>query len=262
MLLLPLARHHLAALRRAWPNTPTATVPGGGLYSEGMWTPTSPTHPPHCHPSLLLVPGGGVTGGGHGGHLLRAAAAGLALRLPAHPGPQGECGGECACSIPVAGGFRLAGWPACALHSPTPNPTHPTANRQVLKRNEYQAILEQFNRRMGRTLVSSSGTAGTSAGTQGSLGGGSSSTLLPPRSPAPSFNLPQIARLNSGGAASQVGAKASAAAQNVAARLSGPNLTAAKASAAAAGESMRDSMRETMRAMKNKSLRFMQRDAS
>lgn len=124
----------------------------------------------------------------------------------------------------------------------------------MLKRNEHQAILEQFNRRMGRPLLSSAG-----AGAGGAAAGAAASLA---RTSVPSFNLP---RLNSGGASINVGAKASAAAQDVAARLAkGANLTAAKASAAAAGESMRDSMSTAMRAMKSKagSLRFMQRDQS
>ncbi len=106
---------------------------------------------------------------------------------------------------------------------------------QVLKRAEYQAVLEQFNRRMGRPLLSGDGA--------------------PVRSAAPGFSLPQMQmpRLQSG--TSNAAAKA---AQDVATRLGklNPNLTAAKASAAAAGESMR----ETMRGLKSKSLKFMQRD--
>jgi hypothetical protein len=126
---------------------------------------------------------------------------------------------------------------------------------KVLKRNEYTAILEQFNRRMGRPALSAAAAAST-AGPGGAAVGA-----------ARSFNLPQMPRINSGGAA-VVGAKASAAAQDVAVRLGSmgsrittPNLTAAKASAAAAGESMRDSMSAAMRSMKSKaSLRFLQRD--
>jgi hypothetical protein len=121
---------------------------------------------------------------------------------------------------------------------------------QVMKRGEYQTVLEQFNRRMGRPLLSGDGAGPaarqtpTSAATSASGGAG--------------FNLPQMPRLQSG--TSNAAAKASAAAQDVAARLGklNPNLTAAKASAAAAGESMRESMGATMRAMKSKSLRFMQ----
>jgi hypothetical protein len=109
----------------------------------------------------------------------------------------------------------------------------------VLKRGEYQSVLEQFNRRMGRQLLS-----------------GDSAPAV--RTPAPGFSLPavQMPRLQS--STSNAAAKASAAAQDVASRLGklNPNLTAAKASAAAAGESMR----ETMRGLKSKSLRFMQRD--
>ncbi|EFN54878.1 hypothetical protein CHLNCDRAFT_23940 [Chlorella variabilis] len=109
------------------------------------------------------------------------------------------------------------------------------ADLKVLKRGEYQAVLEQFNRRMGRPLLSGDGVA--------------------VRSAASGFSLPQMQmpRLQSG--TSNAAAKA---AQDVAARLGklNPNLTAAKASAAAAGESMR----ETMRGLKSKSLRFMQRD--
>lgn len=134
-----------------------------------------------------------------------------------------------------------------------PAPTTPPLC-QVLKRTEYQAALEQFNRRMGRPLLS-----GGAAGAGGAPAAAASASLLAtPSRPgaAPSFSLP---RLNSGGA-SNVGAKASAAAQDVAARLAkSTNLNAAKASAAAAGESMRDSMTTAMRAMKGKSLRFLQR---
>ena len=132
----------------------------------------------------------------------------------------------------------------------------PLFSEQVLKRPEYTAILEQFNRRMGRPALSATSAAAGGSGTAAAAA-------------ARSFNLPQMQmpRLNSGGA-SVVGAKASAAAQDVAARLGSvgsrittPNLTAAKASAAAAGESMRDSMSAAMRSMKSKaSLRFLQRD--
>lgn len=107
---------------------------------------------------------------------------------------------------------------------------------KVLKRVEYQALLEQFNRRMGRPLLSGEGGA------------------APARAPAaPGFSLPQMPRLQSSG-----GSAAAKAAQDVAARLGrlNPNLTAAKASAAAAGESMRETMGATMRAMKSKSLRW------
>ena len=122
-----------------------------------------------------------------------------------------------------------------------------------MKRVEYQTVLEQFNRRMGRPLLSGDGAspatrpapASAASGSSAGAGGGG-------------FNLPQMPRLQSG--TSNAAAKASAAAQDVAARLGklNPNLTAAKASAAAAGESMRESMGATMRAMKSKSLRFMQ----
>ena len=120
-----------------------------------------------------------------------------------------------------------------------------------MKRGEYQAVLEQFNRRMGRPLLSGDGAGPASrlapAPPASGVGGSGSG-----------FNLPQMPRLQSG--TSNAAAKASAAAQDVAARLGklNPNLTAAKASAAAAGESMRESMGATMRAMKSKSLRFMQ----
>lgn len=135
-------------------------------------------------------------------------------------------------------------------------PLCPHTSRQVLKRNEYTAILEQFNRRMGRPTLSAAAAAAGGGGGSGAAVGA-----------ARSFNLPQMPRLNSGGAA-VVGGKASAAAQDVAARLGSmgarittPNLTAAKASAAAAGESMRDSMSAAMRSMKSKaSLRFLQRE--
>lgn len=128
----------------------------------------------------------------------------------------------------------------------------------MLKRTEVTPILEQFNRRMGRPALSSAAAAGA--------GGGGANSMAGPAA-ARSFNLPQMPRLGSGNAA-VVGAKASAAAQDVAARLGSvgsrittPNLTAAKASAAAAGESMRDSMSAAMRSMKSKaSLRFLQRD--
>jgi hypothetical protein len=122
-----------------------------------------------------------------------------------------------------------------------------------MKRVEYQTVLEQFNRRMGRPLLSGDGAspaarpapASAASGSSAGAGGGG-------------FNLPQMPRLQSG--TSNAAAKASAAAQDVAARLGklNPNLRAAKASAAAAGESMRESMGATMRAMKSKSLRFMQ----
>lgn len=60
------------------------------------------------------------------------------------------------------------------LPSPHPNPLPP----QVLKRVEYQALLEQFNRRMGRPLLSGEGGA------------------APARAPAaPGFSLPQMPRL-------------------------------------------------------------------
>ncbi len=49
---------------------------------------------------------------------------------------------------------------------------------QVLKRVEYQALLEQFNRRMGRPLLAGEGGA------------------APARAPAaPGFSLPQMPRL-------------------------------------------------------------------
>lgn len=142
----------------------------------------------------------------------------------------------------------------------------------MLKRPDYQATLEQFNRRMGRASALSGATAASPSG--GGMGGGGGGILPAPRaSPSQGFSMPQMpnmnmARLNSSGSASQVGAKASAAAQNVAAAAArlNPNLTAAKASAAAAGESMRDSMSTAMRAMKSKSLRSLgfgfQRDGS
>lgn len=113
------------------------------------------------------------------------------------------------------------------------------AELKVLKRGEHQAVMEQFNRRTGRPQPSS----------------GEGAAVLRHSSPSGNFNMPQM-RLQSG--TSNAAAKASAAAQDVAARLGklNPNLTAAKASAAAAGESMR----ETMRGLRSKSLRFMQRD--
>lgn len=127
----------------------------------------------------------------------------------------------------------------------------------MLKRTEVTPVLEQFNRRMGRPALSAASAGGAGSGTSSGAGPVA----------ARSFNLPQMPRLSSGNAA-VVGAKASAAAQDVASRLgsvgsriTAPNLTAAKASAAAAGESMRDSMSAAMRSMKSKaSLRFLQRD--
>lgn len=115
----------------------------------------------------------------------------------------------------------------------------PCRHLQVLKRGEHQAVMEQFNRRTGRPQPSS----------------GEGAAVLRHSTPSGNFNMPQM-RLQSG--TSNAAAKASAAAQDVAARLGklNPNLTAAKASAAAAGESMR----ETMRGLRSKSLRFMQRD--
>ncbi len=87
---------------------------------------------------------------------------------------------------------------------------------------------------------------------------GDSAPAAPRGAAAPGFSLPavQMPRLQT--STSNAAAKASAAAQDVASRLGklNPNLTAATASAAAAGESMR----ETMRGLKSKSLRFMQRD--
>ncbi|KAL4452083.1 hypothetical protein ABPG75_007745 [Micractinium tetrahymenae] len=118
----------------------------------------------------------------------------------------------------------------------SPSDFQRTIDLKVLKRVEYQALLEQFNRRMGRPLLSGDGGA------------------APGRAPAaPGFSLPQMPRLQSSG-----GSAAAKAAQDVASRLGklNPNLTAAKASAAAAGESMRETMGATMRAMKSKSLRF------
>lgn len=113
---------------------------------------------------------------------------------------------------------------------------------KVLKRGEYQQVQEQFNKRMGRPLLAAASShlhAEGQQAQQGRMG---------------TFSLPGRTASAPGGAQRGGGSTAAELASRF--RM---NAMGAKASAAAAGDSMRETMGRTLGAMK--SLRFMQRDS-
>lgn len=111
----------------------------------------------------------------------------------------------------------------------TPQPPMLLPPLQVMRRQEYQEVLAQFNRRMGRPVLSGQ------------------ATTTPTRQVATSFKMPP--------ATTAAAAKASAAAQDMASRFKmSANVQAARASATAASESVRETMKHTLGAMKG--LRF------